>query len=102
DSGPLQWSKKAKTECPNPNSHSTILQRLLFVHQKLRLAAEHPSPDLVPDLTRSASITETADRMKGIFIWKLNTSLWLPRAVAIVWSSQLRDPALADGENQRR
>ncbi len=30
DSGPLQWSKKAKTEGPNPNGHSTILRRLPF------------------------------------------------------------------------
>jgi hypothetical protein len=30
DSGPLQWSKKAKNECPNPHGRSTIVQRLPF------------------------------------------------------------------------
>jgi hypothetical protein len=45
DSGPLQWSKKAKTECPNPNSHSYLTAS---VHQKLGLVAgipqgEHPN-----------------------------------------------------------
>src|ERR1700687_4681032 len=37
DSGPLQWSKKAKTECPNPNSYSTILQRLPFCPPEVAL-----------------------------------------------------------------
>jgi hypothetical protein len=36
DSGPLQWSKKAKTECPNPNSHSYLTAS---VYQKLGLVA---------------------------------------------------------------
>src|SRR5260370_32246396 len=39
DSGPLQWSKKAKTECPNPNGHSTILRRLPFCLPEVALGS---------------------------------------------------------------
>jgi hypothetical protein len=41
DSGPLQWSKKAKTECPNPNGHSTILRRLPFCLPEVALGSAY-------------------------------------------------------------
>jgi hypothetical protein len=41
-SGPLQWSKKAKTEWQNPNSHS---YPTASVHQKLRLVASIPQAE---------------------------------------------------------
>jgi hypothetical protein len=43
DSGPLQWSKKAKNECPeSPTVVPLLCSVCPFVHQKLRLVTGIP------------------------------------------------------------
>ena len=41
DYGPLQWSKKAKNERPNPHGHSTIVQRLPFRRPEVALGSRY-------------------------------------------------------------
>ena len=49
DSGPLQWSKKAKTECPPATVIPLSYSVRPFVHQKLRLWIKWGAPRLKTD-----------------------------------------------------